>query len=81
LRSRQQREILQPLVADQRLRKFRDALHDIDQIEDNAPLGAHDEIEIAQTDVEIHDDDLLAALRQRRPHGGRRGGLAHPALA
>ena len=62
LRGRQQPQILQPLVADQRLRELGDALHDIDEVEHDAPFGAHDEIEIAQADVEVDDDDLLAAF-------------------
>ena len=53
LRGRQQPQILQPLVADQRLRQFGDALHDVDQVEHHAALGAHHQIEVAQADVEV----------------------------
>ena len=81
LRGRQQPEILQPLVADQRLRQLCDALHHVDEVEHDAAFGAHDEVEVAQADVEIDDHDLVAALRQRSPHRGGRGGLADPALA
>jgi len=56
-------------------------MHHIDEIEHDAPFGAHDEIEIAQADVEIDDDGLVAALGERRPHGSRGGGLAHASLA
>ena len=38
------------------------ALHDVDEVVDDAPLGAHDEVEVAQADVEIDDDDVLARL-------------------
>ncbi|MGY4375689.1 hypothetical protein ACVWZ3_003328 [Bradyrhizobium sp. i1.3.6] len=81
LRGRQQPEILQPLVADQRLRQLCDTLHHVDEIEHDAAFGAHDEVEVAQADVEIDDDDLVAALRQRSPQRGGRRGLADPALA
>ncbi|MHC2860389.1 hypothetical protein ACVIYH_001467 [Bradyrhizobium diazoefficiens] len=51
------------------------------RVEHHAAFGAHDEIEIAQADVEIDDDDLVAALRQGSPQRGGRRGLADPALA
>ena len=81
LRSRKQPQILEPLVADQRLRKFRHALHDVDEVEYDPPLRPHNEIEIPQADVEIDDDDLFSNLRQRRTERRGGGGLANPALA
>ena len=81
LRGRQQPQSVETLVADQGLRQLGDALHDVDQIEHDAPFGAHHEIEIAQADVEIHDDDLLSGLRECRADRGRRRGLAHTTLA
>ena len=50
---------LEPLVADQRLGELGVALDDVDEVEDHAPLGAHDEVEVAQADVEIDHDDVL----------------------
>ena len=81
LRCRQQVQILQALVADQRLRQFRHAVDDIDQVEHHAALGAHHQVEIAQADVEIDDDDLLAVLGERGAQCSRRRGLADAAFA
>ena len=81
LRGRQQEQGFEALVADQRLRQLGIALDDVDQIVDDAALGAHHQIEIAKTDVEIDDDDFFIALCQRCTESGRRGGLADPALA
>ena len=81
LRGRQQMQRLDALVADQRLRQLGVALHDVDEVVDDAPLGAHDEVEVAQPDVEIDDDDVLARLRQRCAERRRGGRLADAALA
>ena len=70
-----------PLVADQRLGQLGVALDDVDQVVDDAALGAHHQVEVAQADVEIDDHDVLARLRQRRAERGRRGRLADAALA
>ncbi|MEY9290872.1 hypothetical protein ABH979_003946 [Bradyrhizobium ottawaense] len=51
------------------------------RVEYNAAFGAHHEVEVTQADVEIDDDDLVAALRQRSPKGGGRRGLADAPLA
>jgi hypothetical protein len=61
--------------------QLRVALDDIDEIEDDTPLAAHDHIEVAQSYVEIDDDGLLAAHGKAGADGGRGGGLADPALA
>jgi hypothetical protein len=56
-------------------------LDHVDQVEDDAVLGPHHQVEVAQTDVEIHDRDLLAGLCER---GAERGGgcrLADATLA
>ncbi len=75
---RQQPEILEPLVADQRLRKLRDALHHVDEVEHDAAFGPHHEVEVAQADVEIDDDDLVAALRRVRPPARRSSWSCRP---
>ena len=64
LRGRQQKEILQTLVANERLRQFCYAVDDIDQIEDDAPLGTQNKVEVAEADVEIDDDDPVALAGQ-----------------
>ena len=66
LRGGQERKIVDALVADQRLGKLGVALHDVDQVEHHAPFRAHDQVEVAQPDVEIDHHDVLALLRQRR---------------
>ncbi len=81
LRGRQKAEIGKALVANERLIELRVALGDIDQIKDDASFRAHDEIEIAQADVEIHDSDLVALQRQSGAEGCGRCGLSHAALA
>ena len=81
LRGRQDRQRVEALVADQRLGELGVALHDVDEVVDDAALGPHDEVEVAQADVEIDHHDVLPALRERRAERGRRRGLADPALA
>ena len=81
LRGRQQIEIFQPLVANERLRQLGDAVDDVDQIEHHAPFGAHDQVEVAQPDIEVDDHDLLALLGERGTQRGRRRGLADAAFA
>ena len=81
LRSWQKSERVEALVSNEGLRELCLAFDDIDQIEDHAPLGTHDQVEIAQADIEVDDDDLLTALRQRCTQRCCRGRLADPALA
>ena len=81
LRRGQEPKIVQPLVADQGLRKLCDALHHVDEIEDDPPLGAHHQVEVAQANVEVDDDHPLPGLRQRRSYRGGGSGLADPAFA
>jgi hypothetical protein len=50
------------LVPDQRLRELGVALRHVDEVEDDATLCAHHQIEIAESDVEIDDTDAPAAL-------------------
>ena len=81
LGGRQQPQILQPLVADQRLLQLGDALHHVDEVEHHAAFGAHHQIEVAQADVEIDDDDALPALGKCGTERGRGRGLSNAALA
>jgi hypothetical protein len=67
LRGWEQGERIDALVADQRLREFGVALHDIDEVEDHTALRPHDEVQIAEADIEIDHDDILAGLRERGP--------------
>ena len=81
LRGRQQIEIFQPLVANERLRQLRDAVDDVDQIEHHASFGAEHQVEVAQPDIEVDDDDLLALLGKSGTQRGRRRGFADAAFA
>ena len=80
LRGRQQAEIVQPFVANERLRQLGDAVDDVDQVEDDAPLGAEHEVQVPQADVEIDHHDLVAAPGQRRTERRRRSGFADAAF-
>ena len=51
-----------------------------DQVEDHSPLGPHDQIEIAQADVEVDNDDFLAGARQRAPRAAVEVVLPTPPL-
>src|SRR5690606_37724920 len=65
LGGRQQIQCLKALVADQSLRKLCVTLNDINQIEHDAAVSPHDEVKVTQTNIEVDNDCLLAALRQR----------------
>ena len=81
LRGRKQVQRVDALIADQRLRKLGVALRHIDEVEDDPPLRAHDQIEIAKSDVEIDDADALSALRERGAKRRGRGGFAYTTLS
>ena len=81
LRGRQQVKVLEPLVANERLRQLGHALHDVDQVEDDTALGTHHQVKVAQADVEVDDRDFLVHLRQRCAQRCRRGRLANATLA
>ena len=74
-------ESVDALIADQRLCELGVALRDVDEVEDDPPLRAHHQIEIAESDIEIDDANAPPALRERRAKGRRRGGFAHAALS
>src|SRR5690606_4325280 len=69
------------LVLDQRLPQRGLALGDVDEVVHHAALAAHDQVEVAQADVEVDHDDLLAAAREAAREAGAAGGLADAALA
>src|SRR5581483_4598785 len=82
LRGRQHREVLEPLVLDQRLPELTAPFDHLDEIEDDALLDAEHEVEIAQPDVGVDEDDAMAALRERCAEvrgGGRLADAAFPA--
>jgi hypothetical protein len=83
LRSGQDEEIavLAVLVLDQRLGERRFAVEDIDQVIDDAALAAHDQVEVAQADVEIDDGSLVTPQGEARGEAGAGGGLADATLA
>ncbi len=81
LRSRQQRQHVDALVLDECLVELGVALHHVDEVVDDAPLGAHHEVEVPEADVEVDHADALAGKGQGGADrgGGRR--LADSALA
>ena len=81
LAGRQHREVVDALVADQGLADAGVAVDDVDEIEDDAALATHDQIEIAQAHVEIDDHRLVALLGEADGERGARRGLADPAFA
>ena len=81
LRGRKNIEIVVALILDQRLIEIGVAVDHIDEIEHNAALAAHHEIEVAQSDVEIDDHSFMAAQCQPGGKSGSGGGLADPSLA
>ena len=65
---------MQAFVLDQRLLESAVALDDVHEVVHDTPLAAHDQIEVAQPDVEVDHGDTLATLRQStRDAGGSRG--------
>ena len=69
------------LVLDQRLRERRFAVDDVDQVIDDAPLAAHDQVQIAQADVKIDDGRFEATQCEAGREAGTGRGFAHTTLA
>src|SRR4029077_2405138 len=57
------------------------ALGAFEEVEHPPPLGAHDEIEVAQADIEVDHHDALPGLRQRGAEGSGRRRLSDASLA
>ena len=73
-------ERVEPLVADECLGELRVALHHVDEIKDDPPFGPHNQIKVAQTDIEIHNDDILPIVSKGGAECGSRGGFSDPAF-
>ncbi len=73
-------ERLEALVFDQRLTQLAAPFGDFDEIEDDALLQSQHQIEVAQPDVGVDQDDALTALGERRAEVGGRRRLADAAL-
>src|SRR5699024_8008128 len=54
---------------------------DVDKVIHDAALAAHDEVEVAQADIEVDDGDFFAGPRQARGQRRAGGGLANPTFA
>jgi len=74
LRGRKNRQRFKPLVLDQGLAQLAPAFGDFDDVENDAFLEPEHEIEIAQTDIRVHEHDAFAAFRESGAEirGGRR---------
>src|SRR5207302_1053093 len=70
LRRGEQPKAFQAFVAYECLGKLRNALYDIDEVENDTALGTHHQIEIAQADVKVDHHDLLPRERQRGTQSG-----------
>src|SRR3546814_9126087 len=73
LRGGEHEKVLEALVLDQRLAQRGFALGDVDEVVHHAAFAAHDQVEVAQADVEVDHDDLLAAARQAAREAGAAG--------
>ena len=74
-------ERVDTLVFDQRLREFDLFVDDVDQVVHDAALATHDEVEVAQADIEVDHGRLVAAQREARRETGTGRGLAHAPFA
>ncbi len=81
LRGGEDEQVVALLVLDQRLGELGLALNDVDEVVHHAALAAHDEVEVAQADVEVDDGGFVAAQGQAGGEAGAGGGLAHAAFA
>src|SRR5205814_2511459 len=61
LRGRENIEIVVALVLDKGLVEVGVAIDNVDEIKYDTAFAAHDQIEVAQPDIEIDDDGLVAA--------------------
>src|SRR3546814_9276195 len=64
LRCGQNEQVFKLFIAYQRLVKGGLALNDIDEVIDHTAFAAHDQVQVAQADVEIDDDGFMAFHRQ-----------------
>ena len=69
------------LVLDHSLAKLALAFNDVDQVVYDPVFQAHDHVQVAEADVGVHDDHLVAAHGQGGADVGGRGGLADASLA
>ncbi len=74
-------QALVALVLDEGLLERGFAVHDVDEVVHHAPLAAHDQVEVAQADVEIDHRDFLAGHGEARGKRGTGRRLADAALA
>ncbi|MCY1311352.1 hypothetical protein D9M70_616400 [compost metagenome] len=81
MRGRQDEQVFELLVLDERLVESGFALDHVDEVVHDAALAAHDQVEVAQADVEVDDRGFVAPHRESRRKTGAGGGLAHAAFA
>ncbi len=81
LRSREDIQVLQLLVADQRLVQRGFSLDDVHEVVDDPALATHDEIEVAQPDVEVDDHGFVTSHCKASRETCTGGRLADAAFA
>src|SRR5258706_15998390 len=74
-------QLLALLVLDEGLVKVGLVVEDVDEGVDDAALAAHDQVEVAQAQVEVDPRDLVPGEREARREARAGGGLAHASLA
>ncbi len=81
LRGGKDEEVFAALVLDQRLIQAGFVVDDVDEVIHHAALAAHDEVKVAQADVEVDDDGAVATQGQSHGNGGTGRGFSDPTLA
>src|SRR5260370_5208957 len=81
LRRREDVKVVVAVIPDQCVVELSVAVDDIDEIEHNAAFAPHDQVEVAQPDIEVDNDSPLAAQSQPGGDRGCGGGLADASLA
>lgn len=81
LRGSQHVQVLALLVLDEGLVEVGLAMDHINQVIDHAAFAAHDQVEVAQADVEVDHSSLVAAKGQAGSEAGAGGRLADAPFA
>ena len=81
LRCGQNKQVVTLLVFDQRLVQIGFTLDHIDQVVHHTALTTHDQIQVAQADIEIDHSGFMATQCQARRKTGAGGGFSHPAFS
>ena len=56
-------------------------MNNVYQIEDDPTFGTHHQVEIAEPNIEVYDDDLVAEVSESGSERSRRSGFTDAAFA